>query len=204
MDLVNENDAVLDEEALLRVATLVKDAAQKEVIYKKAIAKFESPRAQYNLAALYLKQGKDDKAEDYLKGLQEDADVLNAQGVLALHQDKLAAAEDAFRRAGTPAAQANLGVVLILTGRYEEALNVLKDTQGCPHNTVLAYLLTDQPEAALQKATCQDPKVWYLKAIAAARLGKADDVKACLEKAFANPDLKERAARDIELAGYEF
>ena len=202
--LVKENDAILDEEALLRVASLVKDQAQKEDIYQKAIAKFESARAQYNLAALYLQQGKDSKAESYLKGLQEDADVLNAKGVLALHKDDLKTAENCFRRSGTATAKNNLGVVLILTGRYEEALQALKDAQGCCHNTVLAYLLTDQPETAIKKAHCGDPKVWYLKAVAAARLGKADDVKACLEKAFRNADLKERAARDIELAGYEF
>ena len=32
----------------------------------------------------------------------------------------------------------------------------------------------------------------------------AADVKTNLEKAFKNPQLKERAARDIEFAGYEF
>ena len=203
--LVRDNDAILDEEALLRVASLVKDVDQKEEIYKKAIDKFGSDRARYNLAALYLGQGRDAKAENLLNSLNaSDPDVVNAKGVLALHQDNYAAAENCFRRAGTPASKANLGVALILAGRYEEALQNLKDVKGCCHNTVLAYLLTDQPDAALKNANCQDPKVWYLKAIAAARTGKAADVKSFLEKAFANPELKERAARDVEFAGYEF
>ena len=38
----------------------------------------------------------------------------------------------------------------------------------------------------------------------AAANGKADDVKKNLEKAFRKPELKERAARDIEFAGYTF
>ena len=202
--LIDNNASVLDEEALLRVGSLVKDPVQAEEIYKKAISQFDSYRAKYNLAALYANQGKDKKAQEALADLKTtDPDVINANGVLALRKDDFKTAEDCFRKAGTEAAQANLGTVLILTGRYEEAVRVLKDVKGCCHNTVLAYLLTDQPETALQKAHCGDPKVWYLKAIAAARMGKAEDVKTCLEKAYKNPDLKERAARDIEFAGYQ-
>ena len=94
--------------------------------------------------------------------------------------------------------------LLIQTGRYEEAARLLVDAPGCCHNTVLAYILTDQLEKAMSAAHCGDPKVWYLKAIIAARQGNADNVKKFLEKAFKNADLKERAARDVEFTGYEF
>ena len=205
VELLANNDSVLDEEALLRVASVVKDPAQKESIYQKAIERFDSDRAQYNLAVLYLEQGKDTKAEAGLAEVKSvDGDVLNAQGVLALHKEDLKTAEDCFRKAGTPEAKANLGTVLILTGQYEEAARVLEKPLGCCHNSVLALILTDQLDKALKTAHCGDPKVWYLKAIIAARQGKADDVKKNLEKAFRKPELKERAARDIEFAGYEF
>ena len=205
VELLANNDSVLDEEALLRVASVVKDPAQKESIYQKAIERFDSDRAQYNLAVLYLEQGKDAKAEAGLAEVKSvDGDVLNAQGVLALHKEDLKTAEDCFRKAGTPEAKANLGTVLILTGQYEEAARVLEKPLGCCHNSVLALILTDQLDKALKTAHCGDPKVWYLKAIIAARQGKADDVKKNLEKAFKKPELKERAARDIEFAGYEF
>ncbi len=205
VELLANNDSVLDEEALLRVASVVKDPAQKESIYQKAIERFDSDRAQYNLAVLYLEQGKDTKAEAGLAEVKSvDGDVLNAQGVLALHKEDLKTAEDCFRKAGTPEAKANLGTVLILTGQYEEAARVLEKPLGCCHNSVLALILTDQLDKALKTAHCGDPKVWYLKAIIAARKGKADDVKKNLEKAFRKPELKERAARDIEFAGYEF
>ncbi|MBR3406411.1 MAG: hypothetical protein IKG92_05890 [Bacteroidales bacterium] len=205
VELLANNDSVLDEEALLRVASVVKDPAQKESIYQKAIERFDSDRAQYNLAVLYLEQGKDAKAEAGLAEVKSvDGDVLNAQGVLALHKEDLKTAEDCFRKAGTPEAKANLGTVLILIGQYEEAARVLEKPLGCCHNSVLALILTDQLDKALKTAHCGDPKVWYLKAIIAARQGKADDVKKNLEKAFRKPELKERAARDIEFAGYEF
>ncbi len=203
--LLDNNAGLLDEEALLRVASLVEDPAQKESTYKKAIERFDSNRARYNLAALYLDEGKTEKAEAGLAELDAtDADVINAKGVVALRKGNYTGAEELFRRAGTADAQKNLGIVLILTGRYEEAAQALKDVSGCCHNTVLAYILTDQLEKAASGARCKDPKVQYLKAIIAARQGNAAGVKENLERAFQNPALKERAARDIEFVGYEF
>lgn len=203
LDLLQNNDSLLDEEAFLRVASLVRQPAQKEEIYKKAINKFGSDRAKFNLAALYLNQGKDEKA---LAGFQElnanDPDVINAKGVAALHNEDYQAAEAAFRKAGTEDAKANLGIVLLLTGRYEEAARVLKDVGGCCNNTVLAYILTDQLDKASEALHCKDPQVQYMKAIICARQGDAEGVKANLEKAYRNKALKERAANDIEFAAY--
>ena len=94
LDLLQNNESLLDEEALLRVASLVRNADQKEDIYKKAISKFNSERAKFNLAALYLNQGKDAKAEACLNELKaSDPDVLNAKGVIALHKEDYKTAE---------------------------------------------------------------------------------------------------------------
>ena len=203
--LVDDNADVLDEEALLRVASVVKDNSQKESIYKKAVSKFGSDRAQYNLAALYLGEGKNAKAEEALAKVQSgDADVQNAIGVLALRKGDLETAENCFRKAANDDAKANLGVVYILTGRYNEAVETLKDAKGCCHNPALAYLLTDQPDKTLATIHCGCPKCFYLKAIVAARQGDADGVKTNLANAFKDATLKARAAKDIEFAGYDF
>ena len=205
LDILAQNDDVLDEEALLRAATVSKEAAQKEGIWRKAVNKYGSERARYNLAALYAAQGKNEKAESELAKVKAaDADVTNLKGLLAMRKGDLKAAEDLFRRAGNDNSNINLGVLLIENGRYEEAARVLANVPGCCHNTVLAYILTDQLEKALAVAHCGDPKVWYLKAIVAARQGDSAAVKSNLEKAFKNESLKERAARDVEFAGYEF
>ena len=205
LDILKENEDILDEEALLRAATVAKETAQKEQIWRKAVSKFDSERAHYNLAAMYTAQGKDKDAEAELAKYKiADSDVLNLRGILAMHKEDYKAAEDNFRRSGTEGSKVNLGVLLIQTGRYEEASRLLANAPGCPHNKVLAYILTDQLENAMAAAKCKDPKVAYLKAIIAARQGNGDGVKEYLEQAFANPDLKERAARDVEFAGYEF
>ena len=204
LDILKNNEKILDEEALLRVASVAQDNAQKESIYQKAIERFSSSRAMYNLAALYLNEGKVSKAEAGLAELNAaDPDVINAKGVVALRKDDFGTAESLFRKAGTPEAKKNLGIVLILTGQYEEAAQVLKDVDGCCHNTVLAYILTDQLDKAMESAHCGDPKVWYLKAIVAARQGKVSEMKTFLERAYKNPSLQARAAKDIEFAAYD-
>ena len=204
LDILKNNEKILDEEVLLRVASVAQDNAQKESIYQKAIERFNSSRAMYNLAALYLNEGKVSKAEAGLAELNAaDPDVINAKGVVALRKDDFGTAESLFRKAGTPEAKKNLGIVLILTGQYEEAAQVLKDVDGCCHNTVLAYILTDQLDKAMESAHCGDPKVWYLKAIVAARQGKVSEMKTFLERAYKNPSLQARAAKDIEFAAYD-
>ena len=205
LDVLKENEDILDEEALLRAATVAKETSLKESIWKKAASKFDSERAHYNLAAMYAAQGKDKNAEEELaKYKVPDSDYLNIKGLIAMHKEDYKTAEDLFRRSNTESSKLNLGVLLINTGQYEEASRLLANAPGCPRNTVLAYILSDQLEKASEKAKCKDPKVWYLKAIIAARQGNADGVKSALEKAFADPNLKERAARDVEFAGYEF
>ena len=203
LKLMNDNADVLDEEALLRTATLVKDDAQKEEIYKQAIKKFGSERAQFNLAALYLDQNKVDAADEALAKVHADPDVLNAMGVVALRKDDLATAANLFRRADTPDAKRNLGIVQLLSGDYEDAAKTLADVDGCCHNTVLAYILTDQLDKASAAVHCKDQKVTYLKAIIAARKGDAAGVKENLN-AITNKDLLARAKKDVEFAGYEW
>ena len=204
LKLLNDNADVLDEEALLRTATLVKDNDQKEEIYKRAVSKFGSERAQFNLANLYLNQNKLSKAEEALAKVHtSDGDVLNAQGVIALRKDDLATAANYFRRANTPDAKKNLGIVQILSGDYDAAAKTLADVDGCCHNTVLAYILTDQLDKASKAVHCNDQKVIYLKAIIAARKGDAAGVREAMGK-ITSQALRERAAKDIELVGYDW
>ncbi len=203
LKLIDENINVLDEEALLRAATLVKEPAQKETLYQKAVSKFNSARAQYNLGALALAQGKLDKAAAALaKADPKDADVQNALGVVALRNGDLAAAERYFSSSKTDAAVANLGAVQILNGQYNEAVKTLQNAKGCCHNLALAYILTDQLDKAEAAIHCGSLECQYLKAIIAARRGNENGVKANLAKATQNQALKDRVANDIEFSAF--
>ena len=204
LQMVDENSDVLDEEAILRAATLVKDNSKKIELYKKAADKFNSSRAQYNLGVIYLNQDNLDKAEKAFKKVEKDADVENALGVIAMRKGEINDAVKHFRAAGNEDASANLGVINILTGNYDDAVECLKDTKGCCHNLALAYILTDRLDEAEAAIHCKSPECAYLKAIIAARQGRAADVKKYLDDATSRSrELKERAATDVEFAGYD-
>ena len=203
-EMVENNSDVLDEPALLRAATLVKDLDSKVKLYNKAITKYGSDKARFNLAVTYLNAGDVKNAEKAFAAVQtKDADLTNALGVIALRKGDYQTAAKNFKKAGTAAAQANIGVVDILTGDYDKAVEDLKDVKGCCHNTVLAYILTGQLDKASKTARCKDAKVDYLRAIIAARQGNFDQVKTWLDSvAKKDKALAEQATKDIEFAEY--
>lgn len=203
LQLIEDNIDVLDEEALLRAASVVKENSAKVSVYKKAIEKYNSDRAQYNLAVVYLNENKTDAAKSALAKVQDKgADYQNAMGVIALREGNKAEAAKYFNAAGTQTAKENLAVLDILNGDYAAAAAKLADSKGCCHNKTLAYILTGDLDKAAASAKCASPSVAYLKAIIAARQGNADEVKANLEAASKNEKLAERAAKDIEFAQY--
>ena len=199
LQLIEDNIDVLDETALLRAATLVKEDAQKIDLYKKAAEKFESATAKYNMAVTYLHMNEVAKAEAALEGLAQDADWYNAKGVIALRNNDLEAAAKYFTASGNATSKENAAVLDILNGKYEAAAAKLAGVKG--YNAALAQLLVGNyaPAAALE---CECAKVAYLRAVAAARQGNAEAVKTNLEAAGKCECLAERAAKDVEFAQY--
>lgn len=192
---------VLDEEALLRVAAKSDDAAHKAELYKIAVKKFGSDRANFNLAVLSLNEGKVDDAAKYLDAVKDqDADVVNAKGVCELRKGNYDAAAKLFKQSGTTEAKANLGTVDLLKGNYSQAAAELDGTGS--HNTAVAYILAGQLDKASAAITCNCPRSNYLRAIIAARKGNASDVAKYLEVAKKNPAFKARAEKDVEFANY--
>ncbi|MBR4756216.1 MAG: hypothetical protein IK076_04675, partial [Bacteroidales bacterium] len=204
LQMIDTDSDVLDEPALLHAATLVNDLDKKVKLYNKAITKFDSDKARFNLANAYLAAGDLKNAAKAFGNVEtKDGDLNNALGVIALRNGDLATASNYFKKAGTDAAKANQGVVDILSGNYDKAVENLKDAKGCCNNTVLAYLLTNQLDKAKNAAKCQDPQVTYLKAIIAARQGDMNAVKANLDElAKKSPELAAKAVKDVEFAEY--
>ena len=199
LQLIEENIDVLDETAILRAATLVKDNDKKVALYKKAADKFNSNAAQYNLAVTYLKMDKMADAKVALAKCEKDADWNNAMGVIALREDNLDEASKYFAAAGNATAKENAAVISILKGDYKAAAAALANAKG--YNAALAQLLVGNyaPAAA---SKCECPQSAYLRAVAAARQGNAEAVKTNLEAAKKCEKLAERAAKDVEFAQY--
>ena len=199
LQLIEENIDVLDETALLRAATLVKKNDQKVDLYKKAAEKFNSAAAQYNLGVTYIKMKDYKKAESALEKCAKDADWYNAMGVIALRNNNLDAAAEYFALSGNKTSVKNAAIIDILDGEYGAA--AAKLAGGTDGNSVLAQILVGN-YAAADKLSCKCYKSYYIRAIAAARQGNAEGVKANLEKACKNEKLAQRAAMDVEFAMY--
>ena len=202
--LVDENIDVLDEEALLRAAANKEKDADKVAIYRKAVEKFASARAQYNLAVALFKSGDKAAAKAELDKCAKDADVNNFYGVLALTDNDITAAANFFAASGNATSKKNAAVVDILNGNYSAAASKLSGEKG--FNAALAAVLVGNYSAAENALACdcaeKCPKCAYLAAVIAARQGKADVVKAQLEKVAGNAELAARAAKDIEFAKF--
>lgn len=200
VELVENNIEILDVEALLHAATLVKSLDTKVTIYKKAADKFNSCRAKVNLAVTLLKQNKDSEATNALATVtNKSAYYYNTVGVIALRKGDDKAAAEAFSKSNLKESKYNVAVLDITNGKYADAKAKLSGA-GC-YNEALVNILTGDLAAAkkmVDGAKC--PCKSYLKAIVAARQGDVEGAKAALEVVKKDEKLAKRAEKDIEFA----
>ena len=192
-----------DEPSLLRLAAITKATEGKEALYKLAISKYNSDTARYNLAVLYLNEGKTSLAGAYLGKIKNpDADVYNAIGVVALRNEDYALAAKCFDKSGNAQAAENIVVSDIVKGDYAAAMKHAKGMKG--HNAAVANILGGDLAAASAATVCKCPKADYIRAIIAARKGQTAEAKQYLDAACARSEaLKARAENDIEFAALD-
>lgn len=196
--LIDDNMDVLDEAALLKAASLSRDNKVRKSLYGKAIEKYASARAEFNMACVALDEGDIAGARKWIgKCDASDADVVNLLGVCELREGNVAKAKELFAQSGTADAKLNSGLVAILEGRYSDAV-VKCGSKG--FNAALARLLSGRYDDALEcLGGCQSPKSNYLRAVAYCRKGDTGDAVVALARAVKECDaLKKRSQKDIE------
>jgi len=197
--LVNSNIDVLDEEALLRVATLVETPAAKQAIYKQAIQKYGSDRARFNSAVISLDEGDLAAAKSALAAVKStEGCVTNLKGVIAMREGNYTEAARLFASTECPNAKLNSAVIDILNGSYAQAAQKLEGTGNV--NEGLAFILSGQLDKAASVLKGTDALSAYERAIVAARRGNASAAQAEIKAASADSDLAKRAATDVEFA----
>ena len=196
--LVNSNIDVLDEEALLRAASLIDNPNAKQAIYKQAINKYNSDRARYN-SAVYYENGDLAAANNALAAVKADEYCFkNLKGILLMQEGNYVEASKIFAQSDCENAKANSAVIDILNGNYKQASDKLAGTGNS--NEGLAFILSNQLDKASAALTEDCPCKAYQRAIVAARKGDAAKAQSELKNASANEDLAKRAATDIEFA----
>ena len=196
---------LLDEEAILRLASLTDSLELKQTLYRAAAERMGSQRGQYNLAATLLDKGSYSAAEVYFDRIkdQNDADLLNARGVIALHAGNMAKAAELFEKSGTPEAKANQGLLALLKGDSDSAAGLLKGS-GSRNEAITEITSGNYSEAIKILESDESAESYYLRAVASARKGDKDGVAKYLESAASkNPSLKDTARKDIEFEGFD-
>lgn len=188
----------LDEPGILRAAANETDFDRKGLLYRFAYERYGSQKALYNLAVIYVDKGVNTVAESYLDRMdtQDDPDVLNLRGVIAMRKGDVKNAEDYFEHAASREAVENLGTLYIMTGDYKAAAEALKDSDS--RNRALAYILSGDLQSAEKSIDSEDPRADYFRAIIAARSGHYGTAKSIISGL--EGDYRTRAAKDIEFA----
>ncbi len=214
VNIAKTDPASLDQQELFYAAQNA-TGADKEAIYKEYINRYPNDwRAYNNLGVYYLDNGQLDQAEqNFLKADQLDPNnpsILNNLGVIYWTKGDLAKAKEYFLKAynlsaNNEAIGYNLGVIAIKEAKYQKAVDYFGNKPS--FNKALAQLLAGDPQGAentinqVNKPDCA--WLYYLKAVIAARLDKADDVYSNLQKAVLNkPELKDYAKNDLEFRKY--
>jgi hypothetical protein len=189
-----------DEPSVLRLAAIAKTPESKETLYKYAISNFNSDTARYNLALLYLEQGKTSLGGAYLGKIKEpDADVMNATGVVAMRNGDWDLASKCFQKAGDTRSRENFGIMNIIRGDYATAAKSFSGLKG--DNAAIANILNGDLKAAAAALEGDGARTDYLRAIIAARKGEVSEARKLLDAACAaDSALKERSINDIEFA----
>ena len=190
----------MDEPSILHLAAIATTNESKETLYKYAIEKFNSDTARYNLALLYLDEGKTSLGGAYLSKIKEpDADVLAATGIVAMRNGDWDQATKCFEKAETDLARENSCVMNVLRGQYDKAAADAQGLKGT--NAAVANILAGNLDAAADALDGQDALSDYVRAVVAARKGQTEEARRLLDAAStADPALAERAKTDIEFA----
>ncbi|MEN6619105.1 MAG: hypothetical protein ABFC28_06365 [Rikenellaceae bacterium] len=203
VELTKTNIEIMDLEALLYSATLVKDFNSKVKIYSKAGEKFKCDRAYNNLVATYLDNNKLADAKIALSkiGNKTSNFYYNNAGIIALRDNNLKGASEMFKKSDLQVSKQNLAIIDILEGRYNDAVAKLAGTGD--DNEGLAYILTNQLDKASKAITHNCPHAAYMRAVIAARQGNMTEVAKQLEIVYSkSEELKLRSQKDIEFAKF--
>ena len=196
---------------MLYAASLTTDVEEQLKFYQMAAAKdAKDYRALNDVAYSYLKLGKADEAIASLekaKAIQNNDVVKNNMGFAYLVKGDKTTAAEYFNSmsASTPESKYGLGVIAIIEGKYDQAVNLLGTEPS--YNLGLAQILKgDLNKAkvtldAVKPCKCGTPS--YLKAVLGARLEDRDYLLNNLREAVGyNAEWKNYAKTDLEFAKY--
>jgi tetratricopeptide (TPR) repeat protein len=205
----NADTLVLEE--LLYTATLYEDLETKLAVFTKAAEVAPNcVRAHNNKGVVLFKMGEADKATvafDAAKALKDHDNINNNLGAVALKNDDVAGAKEAFTASLGAGEEVNynLGIVNVIEGDYKSAINYFGTKPS--YNLALATYLNGDSEGAWRIAANleqESPYRSYLLAVIAASQDKPkvaiENLAKAAETCKSPQYMKDRAKKDVEFA----
>lgn len=211
--LAETDPSKLNQAELLYAATLTNDAAKQQAIFNSFTKIYSNDwRGFNNLGYVQMNEGNfDEAAANFQKADQLDSKnpiIQNNLGCVALKKDEWSKAEILFGAATGAGKEVreNLGILKIKQGDYDTAVKYLGAESTSYANRGLAQLLNGDNAGALKTlnaAPIESGRIAYLKAIVAARTGKASQMYESLVNALKkDPAYKVIAQNDLEFAKF--
>lgn len=209
---ISKTDAAkLTAEELMFTATLTQDIDEKLRLYNEGCLAYPMDIRFHNNAGamLYMQKNWADAGFKFeaANSLQDNPISKNNLGAIAATKGDKTKAIKLFNEAKGAGDEVNynLAYYSIKTGKYADAIS--KYGAEASFNKALAQVLNGNPDAAIKTIDASSAKEtgmgYYIKAIAAARMDKVDQVAAHLKNAIAkDATLKAKAAKDREFFKY--
>lgn len=210
-ELMAANIDSLTDVELLHLAVVTTDATKKMDIYKRYETRFPNDWRGFNdLGAMYINSGQFDLAKVELEKANalspENGIILANLGIAMKNTGNLKAAEDFYKKAEAKGMDLSYhrGVIAIKRGDYATAVSLFKRAGKKDFNTALAMLLNGDAAGAKTLIDNLSPEqmtwdLFYLRAIAGARLNNADVVTSNLTRAVQlKAEVRQMAKEDVE------
>lgn len=200
----------LNTEELLYASTLTDSNPERERIYQYVTANFpQDYRGWNNLGAMYFQQGDIAKAEQaFNRAAQVSVSApevnMNKALLAILNNDLNTANELLGRSAGANGLDEAMGLLHLMNGNYNQAVNAFGDTKS--NNAALAQLLTrdyNKAKQTLENVLTPDATTAYLLAVIASRTNNFNEVASNLRTAInLDRSMANKALNDLEFAKY--
>lgn len=190
-----------NEDELLRVAALTDSDEAKTEVYRTLMNYFpQSQVAANNLAVLYLRQGKPDKALKTLDTQKEySPEMLTTRAACYVYANEFERAIELLQDVELPQARYNLGLLKARQRKLAEAYELLRDYRDL-NSAIVALSIGNNLEAQSVMDELNDfsPLAEYVRAILAARANNETAVRKHLENACKNEQLRQRALKEAD------